>query len=114
MAESGEEILVEESSGNVFEDLGFKDPDEVLAKAKLAIAIKNTIKARKLSQIQAARLMGVDQPKVSKIVCGNLTEFSTDRLMSYLLHLGHDVDIVIHPRLVNVVREGSINVLYGP
>jgi len=97
---------------NIFADLGFEDADEMLAKAKLAVAIKDVIKARKLTQVQAAELMGIDQPRVSKLVSGRINEFATDRLMQYLLHLGSDVEIVVHRPTVPPKKEGAFSVAF--
>lgn len=97
---------------DVFHDLGLPDADELLTKSRLAIAIQDTIASRKLTQVQAAKLMGIDQPKVSKIIRGHLTDFSTERLLNYLVHLGLDVDIVVHKSTSNAQREGAINVAY--
>lgn len=85
------------SSGNVFADLGVAEPEEELAKAQLASHIRQTIKHRRLTQA-AAVLMGVDQPKVSALINGRLSGFSSDRLLRYLTALGQDVDIVSGPR----------------
>jgi len=70
----------ESGSANVFADLGLPNPDEALAKAGLAQAIAETIERRGLTQEEAARIMGLDQPKVSAIVRGRLTGFAQDRL----------------------------------
>ena len=107
-----QETLIEESSGNVFADMGLPNPEELLTKAKLASAIQDVIEERGLTQVQAAELMGVDQPKVSKIIRGRLSEFSTERLLDYLLHLGLDIDIVIHKEAPKTQREGTISVAY--
>jgi predicted XRE-type DNA-binding protein len=106
------ESAVTYGTGDVFHDLGLPDADELLAKSNLAIAIHDTIKQRGLTQVQAAELMGVDQPKVSKIVRGRLSEFSTERLLNYLLHLGLNIDIVIHKEAPKTQREGTISVAY--
>lgn len=82
-------------SGNVFADLGLPDADDLMAKATLALHIRRTIEARKLTQVQAAALLGLDQPKVSSIVNGRLDGFSTDRLMRFLNDLGCDVTITV-------------------
>ena len=85
---------------NVFADLGLPDAEDLLAKANLALHIRRTIKARKLTQVQAAKILGLDQPKVSSIVNGRLDGFSTDRLMRFLNDLGCDVQISVsapHP-----------------
>jgi predicted XRE-type DNA-binding protein len=106
------ETAVTYSTGDVFHDLGLPDADELVAKSNLAIAIHDTIKERGLTQGQAAELMGVDQPKVSKIVRGRLSEFSTERLLNYLLHLGLNIEIVIHKEVPKTQREGTISVAY--
>jgi len=88
------------SSGNVFEDLGVSAPEEALAKAELAAKIAGIIASQKLTQAEAAGILGVDQPKVSALLRGRLTGFSTDRLLRFLTALGRDVDIVIRTRRV--------------
>lgn len=88
-----EKIDVTASSGNVFEDLGFADPVEALAKSDLAMLIYSIIKKRKLTQKAVAQILGIDQPKVSNIICGRLSGFTMDRLMKYLVVLGYDIEI---------------------
>jgi predicted XRE-type DNA-binding protein len=91
-------ITVTPSSGNVFADLGFAEPEEELAKAQLASRIQDIIKQQHLTQTAAASLMGIDQPKVSALLNGRLANFSSGRLMRLLIALGQDVEIVIRPR----------------
>jgi predicted XRE-type DNA-binding protein len=112
MAKTTEQNLIERGSGNVFADMGLPDPEQRLAKASLASAIQDVIELRGLTQAEAAQIMGIDQPKVSKIIRGRLSEFSTERLLNCLVHLGLDVDIVIHKKVPNPVREGTISVAY--
>ena len=75
-------------SGNVFDDLGTDDAKAHLAKADLASKVASVIEQRGLTQVEAARLMGVPQPKVSNLVRGRFREFSTDRLCRMLNRLG--------------------------
>jgi len=89
------EIKVERSSGNVFADLGLPNPEERLAKAELASEICELISAAGLTQIEAAKKLGVDQPKVSLLMRGRLKDFSTERLMRFIVLLGCDVVIGI-------------------
>ena len=91
-------IPVTQSSGNVFADLGVAEPEEELAKAQLASHIRDTIKRRRLTQIRAAHLMGLDQPKVSALMNGQLAGFSSGRLMRFLAALGRDVEIIVRER----------------
>lgn len=90
-------IEVEESSGNVFADVGLPDAEERLAKAGLAVRISEAIRARRLTQTQAARILKIDQPKISRLLRGRLSGFSTERLMHFLTKLGRDVEITVKP-----------------
>lgn len=87
----------EVSSGNVFADLGLPDAPELQAKADLAYEISRTIDQRSLTQVEAAEILGVDQPKVSALVRGRLDGFSMERLYRFLNALGKDVEIVVRP-----------------
>lgn len=99
MAErDGNDIPVTEGSDNVFADLGFAEPEEELTKAELASHIRQAIRQRRLTQAAAAKLMGLDQPKVSALLNGRLANFSSARLMRLLTALGRDVDIVVRVR----------------
>ena len=89
---------VEASSGNVFADVELPDADTALAKAELAGRICAILAARKLTQTQAAAVLGIDQPKVSALIRGRLDGFSTDRLFRFLNALGQEVEIVVRPR----------------
>jgi predicted XRE-type DNA-binding protein len=90
------DIAWEESSGNVFADLGLPDADELLLKAGLARQISLILEERGLTQAEAARMLGTQQPKVSQLVRGALGGFSLERLIRYLNALGRDVEIVVH------------------
>src|SRR5713226_2928644 len=86
------------SSGNVFADLGLADAGEHLIKAGLVVKIDRIIRQRALTQEAAAELMGIDQPKVSAMLSGQFRGYSVERLMRFLVALGHDVEIVVKPR----------------
>ncbi|MER9455583.1 helix-turn-helix transcriptional regulator [Mesorhizobium sp. M0478] len=90
-----EDITAEVSSGNVFADLGFDNPEEELLKAKLAREIRAIIKRRRLTQAKSAELLGVKQPDVSAIVTGRTGKFSIDRLVRCLDRLDYKVDVVV-------------------
>jgi predicted XRE-type DNA-binding protein len=89
--------IITPSCGNVFADLELPDADDLMAKANLALHIRRAIESRKLTQAQAAKIMGLDQPKVSSIVNGRLDGYSTERLMRFLIDLGCDVQISVSP-----------------
>ena len=90
---------VEESSGNVFADLGFENPEGMLARAELARRICEIIAGRKLTKSQAAKILGHDEPEVSASRRGTLDGFSTDRMFEFINALGRDVEIVIRPAM---------------
>ena len=91
-------IPVTASSGNVFADLGLPEAEEELTKAQLASHIRQVIKRRRLTQVAAAALMDIDQPKVSALFNGRLANFSSERLMRLLTALGQDVDITVRTK----------------
>ncbi len=86
---------VERSSGNVFADVGFQDAEERLLKAKLATKIAQLIEKKGWTQSQAAERTALDQPKVSRLLRGQLSGFSADRLFAVLNRLGHSVEVRI-------------------
>jgi len=92
-----EEIEVYRGSGNVFADLEFPDAEEMLVKAELVRQIYEVIRKRRLTQIKAAEILGIDQPKVSALLRGKLAGFSLERLFHFLNALGRDVQIVVKP-----------------
>jgi predicted XRE-type DNA-binding protein len=92
------------SSGNVFADLNLPNADDLLAKAELAAKIIAEIQRRRLTQSQAATILGIDQPKVSALKQGKLSGFSIERLMRLLLVLGRDIEITVRQR----AKSGSV------
>jgi predicted XRE-type DNA-binding protein len=92
------------SSGNVFADLGLPQADDLLAKAELAAKVIAEVQRRRLTQSQAAALLGIDQPKISALKQGKLSGFSIERLMRFLLRLGRDVEIQVKARTKSRAR----------
>ena len=88
---------VQASCGNVFADLGCRDPESMLAKAKLAHVICELVANRKLTQTRAAEIMGLDQPKISALMRGKLKGFSLERLIRCLNEMGQEVQITVRP-----------------
>jgi len=87
----------EAGSGNVFADIGLPNAQEQLVKAQLVYKIDGLMKARGLKQVAAAKLFGVKQPDVSKMLRGDFRQFSVERLIRFLVALGQDVEIVVKP-----------------
>lgn len=104
-----EEVECEISSGNVFADLGIDNPKEELTKAKLVWEIEQIVKKKKLTQIAAAKIMGINQPKVSALIRRKLDGFSVERLIHFLNALGQDIDIIVRPKPRNR-KQAQINV----
>jgi len=90
--------LIEASSGSVFADLGLPDAEELDTKVRLAVELNRLLKVRRLSQVRAATLLGISQPKVSALKYYKLEGFSVDRLMVLLTTMGIDVEIRIKAR----------------
>ncbi len=91
MANRKNSVAVEPGSGNVFADLGLPDSVEFDTKVRLAIEIVRALDDRDLSQIAAAKVLGINQPKVSALRRYKLKGFSVERLMTFLTALGRDV-----------------------
>lgn len=85
-------------SGNIFADLGLPDAEEMMARARLMLRVTVLIEERGLTQAQAARVLGTNQPTVSDLMRGKITKFSLSRLIGFLNALGHDVQINVSPR----------------
>jgi len=85
-------------TGNVYRDLGFENPEEELAKARLASTIYDIIEECDLTQAQAVRILGIDQPKISALRNGRLGRFSIEQLFLFLRKLDRDIEIVIRER----------------
>ncbi|MBC8549266.1 MAG: XRE family transcriptional regulator [Candidatus Brocadiales bacterium] len=82
-------------SGNVFKDLGFENPEDELAKVRLASIINEIIGKRGLTQDHAGKILGVNQPKISALKNGILKGFSIERLFSFLEKLDQHIEITI-------------------
>jgi len=103
-------IAVTRGTSNVFADLGFPDAAERQTKTRLAFAINELLKSRRLKQREAAELLGIPQPKVSVIKNYRLDNISVERLMEFLTALDQDVEITIRPRTTKG-KGGRISVL---
>jgi predicted XRE-type DNA-binding protein len=86
-------IEIEESSGNVFADLGLPDADELFSRAKLGFHVYQLLEARGLKQREMAQLLGIKQPEVSHLMNGHFNRFTTDKLLEFLRRLDRKVSI---------------------
>ena len=87
----------EDSSGNVFADLGFPESEQELVKAKLIVRIYQVLRDRKITQTEAANLLGTTQAQVSALMRCRPVSVSVGRLMGFLTALGHDVEVSVKP-----------------
>jgi predicted XRE-type DNA-binding protein len=88
---------VTESSGNIFADLGLPNPEQELLKAQLTLQIYTLLKDSGLTQVELAKILGVQQPQVSLLMRNRAGNFSVGRLMEFLTALRQDVEITIRP-----------------
>jgi predicted XRE-type DNA-binding protein len=86
-----------EGSGNVFADLGLPNAEQELTKARLTLQIARIIKDRGLTQVEAAKILGIQQPHVSALTRNRAGNFSVGRLIDFLTALGQDVEITVTP-----------------
>lgn len=90
-------IEFEESTGNVYADLGHEDAAEMQVKAQLASKIGEIIKAREWTQQKAADTLNLPQPKLSQMLRGQFRGISEAKMLDCLARLGRDVQIVVGP-----------------
>jgi predicted XRE-type DNA-binding protein len=91
------EMRVQKGSENVYVDLDYHDSEDMLVKAQLVTKIADVIRQRGLTQESAAKVLGLTQPKISKLLKGQFRGISQRRLLRCLTQLGRDVEIVIKP-----------------
>ena len=90
-----EGVEVHRGSGNVFADLGLADAEKLKIKAGLVIEIRNAMRSLGLTQLEAAKRMGITQPKVSDMMRGDFTNLSERKLMDCLTRMGYDIEIKV-------------------
>lgn len=105
----------EHGSANVYRDLGFPDPDAMLVKAQLTSKIYEILSERRYTQARAAELLGIPQPKLSRILRGQFRGVSERKLMDCLVKLGRDVEIVVRdaPRDRRAGKRGTVSVVFA-
>jgi len=89
---------VRETKGNVYADLGLENSEDLHAKSGLVFRIAQILEKRKLTQMQAAAILDIDQPKISNLLRGRLDGFSTERLFRLLNALDQDIEIIVKPK----------------
>lgn len=102
---------IEHGSTNVYADLGMANAEEMLVKAQLATKIGDIIKRRKLTQVQAAELLGMTQPKLSGLLRGHFRGISETKMLECLTRLGRDVEIVVKSAPCSRT-EGHVSVVF--
>src|SRR5437763_14241907 len=90
-------VRAEQSTGNVFADIGLPHPEQELLKAKLTLQIYGLIKQRGITQTEAGKILGIKQPHVSALMRNRSGVFSVERLMHFLTALGQDIQITVRP-----------------
>ena len=103
---------IEKGSTNVYADLGFDNAEEMLVKARLATKIGEIIRRRKLTQAQAAELLGIPQPKLSNMLRGQFRGISETKMIECLTRLGRNVEIVVKSASRSKAV-GQVSVVFG-
>lgn len=102
------ESEAEVNYGSIYAQLGYKNSEEMETKSTLVVEIAKAIKKKKLTQTQAAKILGISQPKLSELLNGRFRGYSVERLMHFLNELGQDIDIIVKSKPRN--RRARINV----
>lgn len=106
------ETKVERGSDNIFADLSHAEPEIHLLKAELVTLIDRTVRSRKLKEVEVAKLLGLSQPDVSRLLRGDFRDYSVERLLRLLTRLGLDVEIMI--RKPRSQRQGRLSIGGAP
>jgi len=104
-------IPVHPGSGNVFADLGFDNPEEMQLRADLVQQLREIITRRRLTQVAAAKLLGIRQPDLSALLRGHLTKYSLGRLLKFMTILDRDVQIMVKDKPRH--RSARLTVAFG-
>src|SRR5438874_646206 len=88
-------IEFEESSGNVFADMGLPDADELFARSEIGIGVYKILESKNLKQREIGDLLGIPQPEVSHLMNGHFNRFTTDKLLDFLKRLDRKVTIKV-------------------
>ncbi|MEB3150100.1 MAG: helix-turn-helix transcriptional regulator [Sphaerospermopsis sp.] len=83
------------TSGNIFQDLGFANAEEKLAKVKLASVIADILEQQQITPEQTGQILGLELAQVNNLSNGILKEFTIENLLSYLIKLGQNVEIMV-------------------
>lgn len=100
-------------SGNVYKDLGFSNAEEMQAKAILVSSILSIIEKKQWTQNQAAEVLGITQPKISRLIRGQFSGFSMEKLIILLNRLNQDVEIIIKEKPFSSNHLGHLKVIHA-
>lgn len=93
-----QEAVFQESSGNVFADMGLSDADELFTRGKIGIQVLRLLKQRNLNQREISQLLGIPQPEVSYLMRGEFQRFSEGKLLIFLKRLDTEITLHLRPR----------------
>ena len=99
------------SSGNIFQDLGFANAEEKLAKVKLAAVIADILEQQQITPQQATQILGLELEQINNLTNGILKDFTIENLLSYLIKLGQNVEIMVTNQQEDK-SQPKINVVY--
>ncbi|TAE56520.1 MAG: XRE family transcriptional regulator [Nostocales cyanobacterium] len=99
------------SSGNIFQDLGFANAEEKLAKVKLASVIADILEQQQITPQQTAQILELEVEQINNLSNGILKEFTIENLLTYLIKLGQNIEIMVTNQPAET-SQPKINVVY--
>jgi predicted XRE-type DNA-binding protein len=92
-----EKLKITKSSGNVYRDIGFSEEEsqDLIIRSKLMLELSKRIDTLGLTQARAANELGVAQPRISDLMRGKISLFSTEMLIGMLAKLGGEVSVSV-------------------
>jgi len=93
-------VKMERGSGNVFRDLGFREPEarNLALRSEIMIRIEEFVERSGLTQARAAARLGLTQPRLNALLKGKINQFSLDALVNTATRAGLQVDLLVTTR----------------
>ena len=103
------DLKITKGSSNVFEDLGFdvQESQNLLLRSQTMIALVHWFEESGMTQVAAAKTLGITQPRFNQLLKGKIEIFSLDALVNMATSAGMRVGLSIRPVTSVKVRTTS-------